>query len=260
MELGARTGISQTGWQIRKDRGGFWMPCCGQRRTSPEAQRSEAFSLIAEALPWLCGHTVLCFGAARCSNHNLSPTCPPHFVLVAWPPCSLRHSQHLARDSWVGGTCSLGLRVYISTYRSSIAHLPWEGTTFRSAPPTPSSKGTMFEDGSCRSCGDANICFGSPVLNVSAQRRKIRLLFFFFLRLHLEHMEVPRTSAEAYTTATVTQDLSCICDLLCSLWQNRTLKNHWARPGIEPTSSRTLFGFLAQGATTGTVKYKVWNV
>ena len=30
-------------------------------------------------------------------------------------------------------------------------------------------------------------------------------------------------AAEAYTKATATLDLSCICDLQCSLWQNRIL-------------------------------------
>ena len=51
--------------------------------------------------------------------------------------------------------------------------------------------------------------------------------YFFFLRLHLRHMEVPGLAMEselqlpAYTTATVTAmpHLSCICDLCCGLWQ-----------------------------------------
>ena len=43
--------------------------------------------------------------------------------------------------------------------------------------------------------------------------------FFFFLGPYLQYMEVPRLGVEselhllAYTTATATQDLSCICDL-----------------------------------------------
>ena len=58
-------------------------------------------------------------------------------------------------------------------------------------------------------------------------------------------MEIPGPWAESelqpkvYTTATATPDLSCICNLCCSLWQWQTL-THWARPGIEPTSSWTL--------------------
>ena len=45
----------------------------------------------------------------------------------------------------------------------------------------------------------------------------------FFLGPHPWHMEVPRLGVEselhlpAYTTATATQDPSCICDLHCSL-------------------------------------------
>ena len=53
--------------------------------------------------------------------------------------------------------------------------------------------------------------------------------FFFFLQLHLQHMEVPGPGAElelqmpAYTRATATPDLSCICDLCGSLQQCRIL-------------------------------------
>ena len=44
-------------------------------------------------------------------------------------------------------------------------------------------------------------------------------IFFFFLGLHLQNMEVPRLRTElelqlpAYTTATAIQNPSCICDL-----------------------------------------------
>ena len=44
-------------------------------------------------------------------------------------------------------------------------------------------------------------------------------LFIVFLGLHLRHMEVPRLGVEselqllAYTTATATQELSCVCNL-----------------------------------------------
>ena len=50
-------------------------------------------------------------------------------------------------------------------------------------------------------------------------------LFFFFLWPHLWHMQAPRLGVklelqlQAYTTATTTPDLNCICDLLCSLRQ-----------------------------------------
>ena len=53
--------------------------------------------------------------------------------------------------------------------------------------------------------------------------------FFFFLQLHLRHMEVPGLEAEwelqlqTYTTATVALDLSHICDLHLSLQQHQIL-------------------------------------
>lgn len=69
--------------------------------------------------------------------------------------------------------------------------------------------------------------------------------FFFFSWLHLWHVEVSRLGAElepqlpAYATATATPDLSCICNLCCSLWQCQTL-NPLSKLGIEPASSRRL--------------------
>ena len=51
--------------------------------------------------------------------------------------------------------------------------------------------------------------------------------FAFFLRLHQQHMEVPRLGVElelqllAYAAATATRDPSCVCDLHHSLWQLR---------------------------------------
>ena len=53
--------------------------------------------------------------------------------------------------------------------------------------------------------------------------------YFFFSGLHPQHMEVPSLGVEselqlpAYTTATETWDLSCICHLHHSLWQRRIL-------------------------------------
>ena len=53
--------------------------------------------------------------------------------------------------------------------------------------------------------------------------------FFFFLRPHLQHVEVPRLGVKsevqlpAYTTAMATPYLSHICDLCCSLQQHRIL-------------------------------------
>ena len=54
-------------------------------------------------------------------------------------------------------------------------------------------------------------------------------VYFCFLGPHLQHMEVPRLGVElelqllAYTTATATLDLRCVCDLHCTSWQCRIL-------------------------------------
>ena len=54
-------------------------------------------------------------------------------------------------------------------------------------------------------------------------------IFFSFYGHQLQHMEVPRLGVElelqllAYATATATLDLSCICNLCCSLQQLQTL-------------------------------------
>ena len=61
--------------------------------------------------------------------------------------------------------------------------------------------------------------FGAEMLN----------FFFLILWRHLWHMEVPGLGVElelqllAYAKATATQDLSCFCDLCCSLWQCQIL-------------------------------------
>ena len=56
-------------------------------------------------------------------------------------------------------------------------------------------------------------------------------LFFVFVFLgpHTQHMEVPRLGVESelqlpvYTTATVTRDPSCLCDLHQISWQHQIL-------------------------------------
>ena len=54
-------------------------------------------------------------------------------------------------------------------------------------------------------------------------------LFVVFLGLHLQHIEVPRLGFKselylpAYTTATATRDLSCLCDPHHRSWQHRIL-------------------------------------
>ena len=71
--------------------------------------------------------------------------------------------------------------------------------------------------------------------------------FIYFLRLHLQHVEVPRPEVEselqllAYTTATATPDLSCIFDLHRSSQQCQIL-NPLSK---DPVSSRILAGFVS---------------
>ena len=53
--------------------------------------------------------------------------------------------------------------------------------------------------------------------------------YIYLLGLHLQHMEFPRLGVEselqlpAYTTASATSDLSCVCDLYHSSWQSQIL-------------------------------------
>ena len=70
-------------------------------------------------------------------------------------------------------------------------------------------------------------------------------------------MEVPSLQVEselqllAHTTAPVTPDLSCILDLHTAR-SNAGSLTHWARPGIEPTSSWTPVNFVTRCVTSGT--------
>ena len=81
--------------------------------------------------------------------------------------------------------------------------------------------------------------------------------FFVFLRPHPWHREVPRLGVQlelqlpAYTTATATGDPSHICNLHNG---NARCLTHWTRPGMEPTSSWILVGFVNTWTMTGTLK------
>ena len=63
--------------------------------------------------------------------------------------------------------------------------------------------------------------------------------FVFLLGPHMQHMELPRLGVElelqlpAYTTATATWDISCICDLCFSLRQ------HWILNPLSKARDRT---------------------
>ena len=71
-------------------------------------------------------------------------------------------------------------------------------------------------------------------------------------------MEVPRLRVESelqlqvYTTATATRDLSRVCDLYAAAHGKVRSLTHWGRPGIEPTSSWVLVGFMTCWTTTET--------
>ena len=73
----------------------------------------------------------------------------------------------------------------------------------------------------------------------------LTFFLFVFLGPHPRHMEVPRLGFEsepqllAYTTATATLGLSCLCDLHHGRGNCGSLI-HRGRPGIEPTSSQRL--------------------
>ena len=72
---------------------------------------------------------------------------------------------------------------------------------------------------------------------------------FFFLELHMCHMEVPRLGVKlelhlpAYGTASAEPEVSCVCNLHCSSQQCWIL-NQLSGPGIKPTSSWILVGFV----------------
>ena len=76
---------------------------------------------------------------------------------------------------------------------------------------------------------DRQACAGSVLSTLQpAELGLLIATFFFFVFFgpHPEHMEVPRQGVKlelqlsAYTTATATQDPSCICDLHHSSWRH----------------------------------------
>ena len=77
------------------------------------------------------------------------------------------------------------------------------------------------------------------------------ILFYFICILgpHWWHMEVPRPGVKselqlpAYTTVTAMLHLSR-CDLYTAAHSNLGSLTHWVRPGVEPTYSWTLVGFV----------------
>ena len=87
-----------------------------------------------------------------------------------------------------------------------------------------------------------------------------RLFFFFFLWLHLWHMEFPCSGLNqscslqptAYTTATTARDPSGICDPCHSLQQ------HWILYPLSKHPYGYYVGFLTHWATIGTPLHGFW--
>ena len=96
---------------------------------------------------------------------------------------------------------------------------------------------------------------GVSTVLLPSQGPLLKSYFFFFLGLHLWHIEVPRLGVKselqlpAYATATATQDLSRISDLHHRSQQHRIL-NPLMGPGIESASSWILVRFVS--TETGT--------
>ena len=72
----------------------------------------------------------------------------------------------------------------------------------------------------------------------------LSFLSFVFLGPHLQHMEVPQARGRIGAAAAGQHHSH----------SNAGSLNHWARPGIEPTSSWVLVRFLNHWATAGTLR------
>ena len=88
-----------------------------------------------------------------------------------------------------------------------------------------------------------------PIFYFQTFRLWIFFFFFFcFLGLHLQDVDVPRLGVQLelqlLATATATRNPSHVCDLHHSSRQC-WIHDPWARPGIEPTSSWIVVGFVS---------------
>ena len=112
------------------------------------------------------------------------------FCLLYWPPCSLW-------GSWARGQTRAAV---VTCATAAPAPDPFTRCTGPGREPAPWR---------CRDTSDPVVPQGELPGN----------FFFFFLGLHLWHMEVPRRGVElelplsVYTTAAATPDLSHVCDL-----------------------------------------------
>jgi len=87
--------------------------------------------------------------------------------------------------------------------------------------------------------------------------KKKKFFSFCFLGLHLWHMEVPRLGSNWSSSFQPTpQPQQCKIRAISATYttahSNVGSLTHWMRPGIEPTSSWILVGFVNRWATTGT--------
>ena len=99
--------------------------------------------------------------------------------------------------------------------------------------------------------------------------RYFTVFIYYYIGLHLQHMEVPRLGAESElhlpvcVTATAMPDLGCICIPHRSLWNHQILNTgsltHWISPGMKPILW-ILVGFLTRWATMGTPSFTVFNL
>ena len=84
-------------------------------------------------------------------------------------------------------------------------------------------------------------------------------LFIFLFRATVGHMEVTRMGVKSELQLRPTpQSQQCRIQAVSTTYTaacgNAGFLTHWLRPGIKPTSSRILLGFVARWATMGTPK------
>ena len=94
-----------------------------------------------------------------------------------------------------------------------------------------------------------------PLLGCKTFIKSLILYFIYFLGLHLWHMEVPRLGVqlELQLPANVTAitKIQAMSATYTTAHSNTRALTHWARPGMEPTSSWILVGFITPWATKG---------
>ena len=90
-------------------------------------------------------------------------------------------------------------------------------------------------------------------------------IFFSFKGLHLQHMAVPRLKANRSSSCWPTHSHSNTQIQASSVTYNTAHSNagsltHWARPGIEPTTSWSLVGFISAAPRRERLHFCSWKV